>query len=54
MNVEEQIKAYINSQTEPKRSDLQALQDIILALKPACQLWFLDGKDDAGKTVSKV
>ncbi len=52
MNVEEQIKAYINSQSDPKRSDMQALHHIILALMPACQLWFLDGKDNEGKIVS--
>ena len=52
MNVQEQIKAYISSQAEPKQSDMQALHDNILQLMPACQLWFLDGKDDKGKTVS--
>ena len=52
MNVEEQIKAYIDSQSEPKRSDMQALHGIILQLMPACKLWFLDGKDDKGKIVT--
>jgi hypothetical protein len=52
MNVEEQIKAYISSQAEPKQSDMQALHHNILQLMPACELWFLDGKDDKGKTVS--
>ena len=28
------------------------LHDKILALMPACKLWFLDGKDEKGKTVS--
>ena len=31
---------------------MQALHDIILQVSPACKLWFLDGKDDTGKTVS--
>ena len=52
MNVQEQIKKYITSQPEPKRSDMQALHRIILQVMPACKLWFLDGKDDKGKTVS--
>lgn len=52
MNVQEQIAAYITSQAESKRSDMQALHRIILELMPACKLWFLDGKDDKGKTVS--
>jgi hypothetical protein len=52
MNVQEQIKMYINSQPEQKRSDMQELHRIILAVMPKCKLWFLDGKDDDGKTVS--
>jgi len=52
MNVHEQIKAYIATQPESKRSDLQALHGIILELMPDCQLWFLNGKDDKGRTVS--
>ena len=52
MNVQEQIKNYITSQPEPKRSDMQALHQRILQALPACKLWFLDGKDDKGKTVT--
>ena len=52
MNVQEQIQKYINSQPEPKRSDMEALHHIILEVMPACRLWFLDGKDSDGKTVS--
>ena len=52
MNVEEQIKQYINSQPEPKRTDMQALHQLTLQVLPACKLWFLDGKDDKGQTVS--
>lgn len=52
MDTHEQIKAYIATQPEPKRSDMQALHGIILALMPACRLWFLDGKDENGRTVS--
>jgi hypothetical protein len=52
MNVKEKIAAYITSQAEPKRSDMQELHRIILQVMPACKLWFLDGKDDKGKIVS--
>jgi hypothetical protein len=52
MNVEEQIQKYITSQPGPKRSDMQELHRIILQVMPACKLWFLDGKNEEGKTVS--
>lgn len=52
MTVQEQIKAYISSQPEPKRSDMQALHQQMLKVKPKLKLWFLDGKDDKGKIVS--
>jgi hypothetical protein len=52
MNVQGQINAYITSQPEPKRSDMQALHRIILEAMPACKLWFLDGKNSENKTVS--
>ena len=52
MNVQEQIKKYIISQPEAKRSDMQELHRIILQIMPGCKLWFLDGKDSENKTVS--
>ena len=52
MNIQEQIKDYIASQPEPKRSDMQALHLLILQAMPASKLWFLDGKNDENKTVS--
>ncbi len=52
MNIQEQIKEYITSQPEPKRSDMQALHRTMLEIMPACKLWFLDGKDSKNKTVS--
>ncbi|MBI5370426.1 MAG: DUF1801 domain-containing protein [Sphingobacteriales bacterium] len=52
MSVKEQIKEYINSQPEPKCSDLEALHRLILRVSPKCKLWFLDGKDAKGKIVS--
>ena len=52
MDVRDQIKRHIAAQPEPKRSDMQKLHDIILGLMPGCKLWFLDGKDESGRTVS--
>lgn len=52
MNVQGQIKEYITSQPEPKRSEMQELHRIVLKVRPACKLWFLDGKDGENKTVS--
>ena len=52
MNLQKQVKEYIASQTEPKRSEMQQLHHIVLELMPRCKLWFLDGKDEKGKTVS--
>lgn len=52
LNLQELIEAYVVSQPEPKCSDLRALHRIILDTMPACQLWFLEGKDSENKTVS--
>ena len=52
MNVKEQIKEYINSQPESKRSEMQELHRMILQIMPACKLWFLDGKNHEGKIIS--
>jgi hypothetical protein len=52
MNIQEQIKKYIASQPEPKRSDMQALHRLIVQILPAAKLWFLDGKNSENKTVS--
>src|SRR5580698_10273380 len=52
MNVQKQIKEYLATQPEPKRSEMEELHKIIVALMPAGKLWFLDGKDEKGKVVS--
>ncbi len=52
INMQKKITAHIAAQPERKRSDMQALHDIIQALMPACRLWFLDGKNESGRTVS--
>ena len=52
MTVQKQIDAYIAGQPEPKRGDLLALHRRIRKIMPACKLWFLDGKNGDGKTVT--
>ncbi len=52
MDVQDQIDAYISGQPAVKRSDMLALHQVILHVMPDCRLWFLDGKDSEGKTVS--
>ena len=52
MNTRKLIEEYIAAQPEPKCSEMQELNRVILALMPGCSLWFLDGKGDKGKIVS--
>ncbi len=52
MNVKDQIKKYIASQTEFKANEMLELNKIILQILPKCKLWFLDGKSNEGKIIS--
>lgn len=52
MTTTEQIDTFIDSQPEPKRSELQTLHELTLQQSPGCKLWFSDGKDDQGKVVA--
>lgn len=52
MEVQEQIREYIAGQPEAKRADMEDLHRIILEIMPGCKIWFLDGKNSEGKTVS--
>jgi hypothetical protein len=52
MNVHTQISDYLAAQPERKRGDMQALHGLMLRLMPDCRLWFLEGKDEGGRTVS--
>lgn len=52
MKVEEQIARYIASQSEAKRAALAELHQRVTRIAPGCRLWFLDGRNDAGKVVS--
>lgn len=52
MTVRTQIRDYLSAQPERKRADMQTLHAMMLRLMPGCRLWFLDGKNDEGRTVS--
>jgi hypothetical protein len=52
MEIQEQIKAYIDSQPVPKQHEMQALHQLILQALPSCKLWFFDGKNSENKTVA--
>ena len=52
MNVHTQISDYLAAQPERKRGDMQALHSMMLRVIGDGRLWFLDGKDEDGRTVS--
>ena len=52
MDIKEQIQAYIASQPEPKRSDMQTLDRLIRQAVPEGRLWFSDGRSSNGKIVT--
>lgn len=52
MNIQAQIKNYIESLAAPKRSEIEQLHQHILQLLPKAKLWYSDGKDETGKVVS--
>ncbi|PIB94044.1 DUF1801 domain-containing protein [Caulobacter sp. FWC2] len=52
MTVREQIDRYIEAQPPAKRAELRDLDQRILTIAPAAQLWFLDGRDETGKVVT--
>lgn len=52
MDVQDQIKECISSQPEAKRNDMQELHQRILQAMPGCRLWFDNGVNAEGKTVT--
>jgi hypothetical protein len=52
MSVQQQIDDYIASQPAAKADGLRQLHRLVLEIAPDGRLWFLDGKDESGKTVS--
>ena len=51
-DVEARIIGYLASLPERKRADLQVLHEMMLRVVSGGRLWFLDGKDESGRTVS--
>ncbi len=52
MDVQTQIGDYLAAQPERKRNDMQTLHGMMLRVMPDCRVWFQDGKDEDGRTVS--
>lgn len=52
MSVQNQIDDYVAGLSESRRRDVQKLCGIVRELMPRCKLWFLDGKDAKGRTIS--
>lgn len=52
MSVLEQIDQYIDDQSPAKRQELRDLHRRFLAISPDAELWFLDGRNEAGKVVT--
>lgn len=52
MSVLAQIDDYLSSLPTPKQDEMRQLHARVLDLMPGCRLWFLDGKDESGRTVS--
>lgn len=52
MSIQTEIETYINSLPGAKRTHMQQLHEMIVAMAPANKQWFLDGKNNEGKVVS--
>lgn len=52
MTVEDQIEAYVAALPDGRRDDMRTLHRAVLGVSPDCRLWFLDGRNEAGKVVS--
>lgn len=51
-SIQTQISTYINSQPEPKRTEMWQIHEMILNAKPGCRQWYYDGKNEEGKVIS--
>lgn len=47
-----QVTEYLAAKAERKRGALTTLHAMMLRLMPGARLWFLDGKDEDGRTLS--
>ena len=52
MSVDAQIDSYIDGQSPDKSHDLRTLHRRIQEISPGARLWYLDGRNEAGKVVS--
>ena len=52
MDTLKEIQDFITTLSEPKRSEINELHDVIMQQNPGCTLWFLDGKDASGKIIA--
>ena len=52
MTVIDQITSYLESQPEPKRTEMKSLHLSIMGLFSDCHLSYLDGKDGQGRVVT--
>ena len=52
MTLHARISEYLAAQPPRKRADMEALHALMLRVLPHGRLWFLDGTDDDGRTVS--
>jgi hypothetical protein len=52
MSIKEQIKEFIAGQPEPKRSELQALHQLMLLVIRGGKLWFDGGINSENKTIN--
>ena len=52
MKAQQQVQAYIDSLGGSKKTDMQALHQLILESVPGIKTRFLDGKNEEGKVVS--
>ena len=51
MQIQTQIQTYLDNLAPAKRAEMQHLHEVISALLPESQLWFIDGTDESGKIV---
>lgn len=52
MSVKDQIKEYVASQPEAKKTDLQELHKLMSKILPKGKQWFDSGKNEQNKTVA--
>jgi hypothetical protein len=52
ISTEAEIETYLAGLPAAKAGELRALHGRILAASPGCRLWFLDGRNEAGKIVA--